>query len=1343
MADAGRRPFFKYKEEDMEKAIEAVKKKEMSFAGASKAFSVPRVTLMRKVKEGKCAMRKMGPPTVLNEKEESRLVQWIGDIGKLGFPLIKDDLLCTVKRIMDNTQRVNPFKDGKPGKKWFDAFLNRHAELKERVAEQLTASRACVTEKQIRSWFAEVKSFFLENSFHDVLLDPIRIFNADESAFNLCPKSGKVLSIKGEKNVYEVISVSGKESLTVLITVRADGLMVHPFILYPYIRIPAHVIKSVPDNWATGKNESGWMTKKNHLDCFVPNTTHILQPCAVSVFRPMKVSWKNVFHKWRAEHSYEAVTKQNFAQLFSSVTSSVKPETIQNGFRISGLFLFDADSVNYSKCAPTSATFPVNQSVSVTSPEEPLVSGNLLQTRNETTPSKTGFDDDEETTSSVSSPFKKDLLWPEKREKTKNKGKTEKIPSVITSNEWKKYCMKKEKKTEKEQEKKKNHLIQTETETEECYDNLCDDTRHNIVFTDSDDDTVSNYDTSLTKGKIDIKAEMYYAVHYDDHLPSVGRVISIQENLCQMKFQKQIMENSYNWPSKDDIQDVNVSFILHGPIKLMGNGSFTIDQNQLLKIRAANWVRASRNGELEYVPVPPRLEDKIADVDSSGGGPHLLNLSGLRLVVAHYCCGSPHSLDLGGLRLVTIFLPYHQNVMDQNGKILKRHDIDTVFLPIKQVHNILRSDGRHDIQFRETDILSNTTNYFLRLFREAIEIHKHTNNFNRKEEGLKLNNCWHPVLKGTRTKPTHNDGTTDGNRSSKCGPPQQQNTTTSPRLPRSSECGPPWWKQAKITETIMKFIVEDNLPFSIVEGSGFKNLMKVIIPHYEVPSRRTIKELIDKNYEAYVSKFRTEVASLDHVALMTDIRTDIQMKSFLGVTLHFPKEQELNSANIGVHELSESHTAEYVGTKLIKVLDEFRVPKEKIVAVVTDNGANMVKAVVDTFGKNLHIPCFAHTRTPCKVQKAKLQRNSGISEGKLLKLILDVKTRWNSTFYMLERFLKLIGFVGQVVLKYVHAPDMLTSVQKEVQDIINLLRPLEAMTKQLSSEKYVTICNVIPLVQCCRQQLSKLEPKYGPGKTLKEQLLLEFERRFGQIEQCFLLASSTLLDPRFKNLHFKDPVALSTVMRHLRNEIATIKSSTNAIESSESSDGFEDGSEEFDLWQHHKNLVHIACKRNMTSKDGVQDGLSYFMSTAVEYLKLNPIKLWDEMKSVYPNLCQLAMKVCTFDSNISAFGEFVLQGRSNSQSQKEPSNFKMVVKTFIYVVSIGKRSKNLILEYIMPQHQTALFRAKKIYTKTIMSDTLVYKLVNSLDDKSSGSDSDERTETETDMDGIEPLPESE
>ncbi|KAJ4448657.1 hypothetical protein ANN_00047, partial [Periplaneta americana] len=72
-------------------------------------------------------------------------------------------------------------------------------------------------------------------------------------------------------------------------------------------------------------------------------------------------------------------------------------------------------------------------------------------------------------------------------------------------------------------------------------------------------------------------------------------------------------------------------------------------------------------------------------------------------------------------------------------------------------------EGDHNIRFKDTDILSTTTHFFPRLHREAIEIHKHNNNFNRKEEGVKLNKCWYPVLNRTDKKPLQQkDGTQNG-----------------------------------------------------------------------------------------------------------------------------------------------------------------------------------------------------------------------------------------------------------------------------------------------------------------------------------------------------------------------------------------------------------------------------------------------------------------------------------------------------------------------------------------------------------------------------------------------------
>lgn len=57
----------------------------------------------------------------------------------------------------------------------------------------------------------------------------------------------------------------------------------------------------------------------------------------------------------------------------------------------------------------------------------------------------------------------------------------------------------------------------------------------------------------------------------------------------------------------------------------------------------------------------------------------------------------------------------------------------------------------------------------------------------------------------------------------------------------------------------------------------------------------------------------------------------------------------------------ESHTAKYIGHSLVETLNLWGLGVDKVVAVVTDSGANMKKAIVDEFGANKHIPYVAHT----------------------------------------------------------------------------------------------------------------------------------------------------------------------------------------------------------------------------------------------------------------------------------------------------------------------------------------------------------------------------------------------
>ena len=64
----------------------------------------------------------------------------------------------------------------------------------------------------------------------------------------------------------------------------------------------------------------------------------------------------------------------------------------------------------------------------------------------------------------------------------------------------------------------------------------------------------------------------------------------------------------------------------------------------------------------------------------------------------------------------------------------------------------------------KTEVLDNTSKHYVRLHREAIEIHKHQQSFNKNEESLKLNKAWLPALKNTACKRTTNSTQPQGPR---------------------------------------------------------------------------------------------------------------------------------------------------------------------------------------------------------------------------------------------------------------------------------------------------------------------------------------------------------------------------------------------------------------------------------------------------------------------------------------------------------------------------------------------------------------------------------------------------
>ncbi|KAJ8943143.1 hypothetical protein NQ318_022884 [Aromia moschata] len=302
-----------------------------------KKYGIPRSTLQFRLGP-KFSKTRPGPKKYLSKEEEDMLVTWVLESHRKGFPKRKIALQLSVKNFMDSNNRTNPFKDNMSGNTWYSSFLKRHPTLTSRTPEAVTAASSNVSEKYISKWFAEIEDYLKSKDTFEILQDPTRIYNGDETCFLFCPKLGKVIAPKGAKNVYEVDKGQAKQNLTVMLSFSASGAITPPMIIFPNKRLNTVVAQSIPDDWGIGMSENGWMKAEIFVDyiknvfhkhlvktnvtfpvilfvdghrthltyqlsllcselnivliALYPNSTRILQPADVSSFKPLKTFWK-------------------------------------------------------------------------------------------------------------------------------------------------------------------------------------------------------------------------------------------------------------------------------------------------------------------------------------------------------------------------------------------------------------------------------------------------------------------------------------------------------------------------------------------------------------------------------------------------------------------------------------------------------------------------------------------------------------------------------------------------------------------------------------------------------------------------------------------------------------------------------------------------------------------------------------------------------------------------------------------------------------------------------------------------------------------------------------------
>ncbi|XP_019165697.1 PREDICTED: zinc finger BED domain-containing protein RICESLEEPER 2-like [Ipomoea nil] len=367
--------------------------------------------------------------------------------------------------------------------------------------------------------------------------------------------------------------------------------------------------------------------------------------------------------------------------------------------------------------------------------------------------------------------------------------------------------------------------------------------------------------------------------------------------------------------------------------------------------------------------------------------------------------------------------------------------------------------------------------------------------------------------------------------------------------------------QDLIRRALVEMIILDELPFRIVEGQGFRKFVLVCCPRFKIPSRWTISRDIFKIFsDERVNLKKFFRTSSQRVSITTDTWTSVQRINYMCITAHFiDSEWKLQKKIISFVPIY-SHKGESIAKALESCLLDWGL--KSVFSVTVDNASSndtalgFLKKKLGSWGctavrcKYLHMRCIAHIlnlvvqdglkecdssvkkvrdavryvrSSPARLQKFKSLADLIGVEAKN-SLCLDVPTRWNSTYMMLNTAL-LFQMVFEAYDDHDSSfksdlggsvPDFLD--WESIQSLVMILKSFYEMTVRISGSLYVTSNTFFSEISDLSCLLKNMEEATEDSvKLMGKNMRAKFDKYWGEPEKMnFLIFYANILDPRDK-----------------------------------------------------------------------------------------------------------------------------------------------------------------------------------------------------------------------------------
>nr|KAJ0210245.1 hypothetical protein LSAT_V11C400197010 [Lactuca sativa] len=517
------------------------------------------------------------------------------------------------------------------------------------------------------------------------------------------------------------------------------------------------------------------------------------------------------------------------------------------------------------------------------------------------------------------------------------------------------------------------------------------------------------------------------------------------------------------------------------------------------------------------------------------------------------------------------------------------------------------------------------------------------------------------------------------------------------------------FNQNTIRLALAKIIAIDEQPFSYIERDGFRYFCSVAVPQFCIPSRFIVARDISKVFLCETEQLRNTLKSLNsRIALTTDCWTSVQNLSYLCLTAHFIDDnwklhkRILNFRNIDslkgkeIRKGIESCILYWgIEEKLSCITVDNTSANDVVVAHIKDNLMDKLVLGCEFF----HMRCAAHilnlsVKDGLNLIKDVIVRIRGavrylfdtcVSKSKILSkasVSLDVLTRWNATYIMLETALKFErAFKRMRQEDPAFEKDLKDGFppQKDWESARNLslcLKQFFEATKRMSGTLYVTAnMHYHQILGVLASLLEWTQDDDINIVFMGDKMRKKFDKYYGDFGKTnVMVLVAVALDPRYKMrfakfslrkiypLDFKKVEELYAKVFEVINQLYNHYSNVSPT-------GKNDGSSSFNTNDNDgQNFDGVVKNKKMRKiydefyENDVEDAME--KSELEEYLDAPPekmnnetfdiLKWWSDKCTTYKALASMAKDILAIlvstvasESTFSTFGRVVDDFRSN------------------------------------------------------------------------------------------------